>query len=124
MSKCYLLLVLVLATACGRTDSAPIDVDDHQTCLRYGFTPAQMDLSPARCACSEHDDDRQFLCDGTAHRGCSRHASARFLPHLAGRPARPTFEGMRERADVLVTEQPRNLGNRQAVVRQMALGQI
>src|SRR3954454_16847829 len=39
MSKCYLLLVLVLATACGRTDSAPIDADDHQTCLGYGFTP-------------------------------------------------------------------------------------
>jgi hypothetical protein len=34
-----LLLVLVLATACGRTDSAPIDADDHQTCLGYGFTP-------------------------------------------------------------------------------------
>ena len=39
MSKCYLLLVLVLATAFGRTDSAPIDADDHQTCLGYGFTP-------------------------------------------------------------------------------------
>ena len=41
MSKCYLLLVLVLATAtaCGRTDSAPIGADDHQTCLGYGFTP-------------------------------------------------------------------------------------
>jgi hypothetical protein len=39
MSKCYLLLVLVLATACGRTDSAPIDADDHQTCQGYGFTP-------------------------------------------------------------------------------------
>jgi len=39
MSKCYLLLVLILATACGPTDSAPIDVDDHQTCLGYGFTP-------------------------------------------------------------------------------------
>jgi len=39
MSKCYLLLVLVLATACGRTDSAPIDADDHQTCLGYGFIP-------------------------------------------------------------------------------------
>jgi hypothetical protein len=39
MTKCYLLPVLVLATACGRTDSAPIDVDDHQTCLGYGFIP-------------------------------------------------------------------------------------
>jgi hypothetical protein len=39
MSKCYQLLVLVLATACGRTDSAPIDADEHQTCLGHGFTP-------------------------------------------------------------------------------------
>jgi hypothetical protein len=38
MSKCYQLLVLVLATACGRTDSAPIDADEHQTCLGHGFT--------------------------------------------------------------------------------------
>ena len=50
--------------------------------------------------------------------------SDRFLPHLAGRPARPAFESMRERADILVTEQPRNLGNRQAFVRKMALGEV
>jgi len=123
MSKCYLLLVLVLATACGRTDSAPIDADDHQTCLGYGFTLEQTDLSPARCACNDHAEEQLISHNGRAHPRAAA-ASARLLPHLAGRPARPAFESMRERADILVTEQPRNLGNRQAFVRQMALGEI
>jgi hypothetical protein len=83
----------------------------------------QTDLSPARCACKDHAEEQLISHNGRAHPRAAA-ASARLLPHLAGRPARPAFESMRERADILVTEQPRNLGNRQAFVRQMALGEI
>ena len=47
-----------------------------------------------------------------------------FSTRLTGRLAGPALEGMRECADVLIAQQPCNLGNGQVPVGQMTIGEV
>jgi hypothetical protein len=50
--------------------------------------------------------------------------SVQLLTECSRRPSRPTLKGIGECADIPISEQPGNLGNWQALVCEMTLGQI